>query len=154
MRCAIRFDSVQPWIGRSVENRSASYGPFFTIQNLKPNMSRRSQHGKYSKLREDDRGKFKMEKRRRNDSLTGIMGSDRNTKTMGACVLLDLAFLALEPNLHSRGLERRGKDLSILWSRRIFDTPTFRCAGGEERSNLTNYWSWSEPHDISRDVTQ
>ena len=130
MRFAIRFDSVQPWIGRSEENRFASSGQFFTFQNLKLNMSRRPSTENTANWGKMIAESSKMGKRWRNESLTGIMGRDKTTTTMGAYVLLHLAFLVLEPNLHSRGIERCGKDLSILWSRKIFHIPAFKCTGG------------------------
>ena len=68
---SVRFSSA--WIGRSKEDMSVSYGPFCSFLNRKPNASRRSQHGKYSKLRENSYGKLNMGKGKRNDGLAEMM---------------------------------------------------------------------------------
>ena len=145
-----RFSSV--WIGRSAEDMSASYGPFFSFQSLDPNTSKRSQHKKHCKSRGNNHGKLEMGKRRRNNGLAGIMAIEQKTTTMAVCVLLHPAYLVME---HKTALTRtwtaRKRSLHSMVKE---DFPYSSFQMNWERSSLANHWSWSEPHDFSREATQ
>ena len=110
-------------------------------------MSRRSHHGKCSKLKEDKFGKLKMGKRRRNDGLAGIMASDKKPQQWPPVSSFTPHISYWNSTSTHEDLNGAKKSFNFTVEE-DFPQSFFQMHG--ERSVLTNHYSWSEPRDFSR----